>query len=273
MKKTLTILLLTLACCALGQNTWVIQSVSLTDTTSYIVDARLQDEMGNILEQRQINYGSNSIDDWTSRTVFIFESKKLTRTELFNKQHQEGKEPYAVQIYQFDKDEQKSNLTIYNLTSRDSSISLTKEFKYESDTNLIQEISTRYVDYMGNQIEPVKFIIEYKYNDKGQKIEEWAKDSEEKISDHYSFKYDQNGNLIEKRLLDEIDYLEKTVFTYKFDSQGRLESDETKFNNGQVFRRHKYVYNKDYDLKEVLEYCSETESICGKIIYEYRKEK
>ncbi len=273
MKTTLTILLSTLTLYTSGQNTWIIQKLQITDSTYSIIDARLKNHKGNILEHRGIEYGSNNIKDWVSKAVFTYDSGKLIRTDLFNQRHHRGKKPHAAHVYQFDENGQKSALTVYNLTSKDSTMSLTKEFNYMADTNLVQEISIRHIDYEGNRIEPQKSISEYRYNDRGQKIEEWTIDSEEVIRNHYSFKYDDHGNLVEKRLLDLIDYLEKTLITYTYNSQGELFTDEVRFNNGQVFRRHKYVYNQVGEIREVLEYCDETDSLCTKVIYEYRKEK
>ena len=44
---------------------------------------------------------------------------------------------------------------------------------------------------------------------------------------------------MEKRLLDKIDELEQQSYTWNYDSSGKMIENNTFFNNGKIFRRHK----------------------------------
>lgn len=252
-----------------AQDRWVEQWIYMpVNGTPRLSEAWIQDSLNNIIEKRTIDFNGKSKDNWTSKTTSEYDSTNLIRVLSYSKRFKKGKQPSAEMIVNYNSDKQKVRLEIFDKSKKDNeSLIIFTDYYYDINGNLIKEISTTTVDYMGNPSDTSLTTIHYKY-ESNRLVEEW-KSTDTLNYEHFRYKYDSNGNMIEKRLLDKLDYLEKQIFEYKYDANGNMTKDKTLFNNGDLFRKHIYKYNDKGNMIELLEFASDSDQPDVKIIYKY----
>ncbi len=232
-------------------------------------EAWLENSQKSTIEKRVIDYNGKTREDWRTLTVIEYKSNSITTTEMYSKQFERGQKPVMKILFDYDKNLKKIKAKVYSLSGdKIKDPIMYTNYIYDTADNLIKIITTSLVDFMGNPTVPKISTTEYRYKDTFL-IEEWKVAMDTSIFEHYSYKYDTTGSKVEKKLLDKIDKLEQQLYTWKYDSSGKVIEDNTFFNDGKIFRRHKFIYNERGDLVEQLEYGDESDNEMVKVTYKY----
>lgn len=270
MRLSNTILLTFIFHSILSQNRCVEQWISMpVNAPPYLSEVWIQDSLKNIIEKRTIDFNGKSRENWINKTRSEYDSNLLKRVLSYTREYKKGKKPSIEMIIDYNSDNLMISNEIYDKTKKNNlTPAIYTNYYYDCNDNIIKEITTSTIDYLGNPSDTSYIIIEYKY-DSVNLVEEWKVAEDSSIYDHFGYISDSCGNMIEKRLLDKLDYLEKEVYINNYDSTGKLIDDRTIFNNGALFRKHVYHYNSTGDLIELFEYASDTDKADVKIVYKY----
>lgn len=254
---------------ATAQTRWIEQWISMGFSKPMLSEAWIENSQKQTIERRIIDYNSTSREHWKTLTRTAFDGSKETKTEMYSKHFGNGQKPTATILFDYDKYLRKVKTSVYyNLGKKTKDPVMYTIHIYDDKSNLVSETITTLLDNSGKPTEPQVLKREYRYKDT-LLIEEWKVAKDQSIHDHFSYKYVSAGNKVEKKLLDKTDNLTKSLFTWKYDDSGRLIEDRVFFNNGEIFRRHKFIYNDTGDLVEQLEYGDERNEILVKVIYKY----
>jgi hypothetical protein len=254
-----------------AQTRWVEQRVTMGSGESNLSEAWLEDAQKNIIERRKVNFDAKTREDWMTSAKTAYNGKKITKTEMYSKEIKNGVKLSMTIVFDYDNNNRKTKSSIYfHAGTKSNDPVMFTTYIYDSNANLISETTTSTMDYLGNPTDPQVSIIEYRYQD-SLLIEEWKVAEDSATVEHYSYKYDVKGNMIEKKLLDEIDYLEKQLYTFSYDNYNRIIEDTTFLNNGKIFRRHKFIYNEAGDLIKQFEYGDETDNPLVTVTYKYEE--
>jgi hypothetical protein len=271
MKTKLSLILMLVHICLFGQNKWILEKTIWRDSINYLHKATLVDSNENELETRTFIKNTLNLESWSSKTVSNYDSRGLLKSKEYY--FVEGLIPLRkiVEYYVYNDDDYKKSIERYQIGISDSILAQELSFEYVQDSLISAMIITEYVGFSEEEIEPITYRIELLHDRAGREIEEWRIDEEGNRFMHYSKKYDRKGNLIEKRLLDELEFLEKSLWKYDYDKTNKLKEDRIYFNNGELFRKHSYQYDGEGNLIKMLEFGGRSKEPLFGIEYEYQK--
>lgn len=180
----------------------------------------------------------------------------------------EEKSLFSTIEWEYGENDRKSRSSMYYHAGGISSPMTYTTYNYDKNFNLVSETTTLLVDYSGKAIAPMVSTTEYKNKDT-LVMEEWKLGKDSLKVEHYSFKYDAHGNMVEKERLDKMVDLGIKLVTFKYNDSGKVSEDNSFFSNGEIFRRHKFIYNEVGDLITQLEYGDETDNPIVTVTYRY----
>lgn len=196
----------------------------------------------------------NGSDEQESEDIYEYDAEG----HLIRAQQRLLGEATTVSTYQYE------NGKLVRLTKKEeyNETSFLWEYKYKYDANgLLQEISesengeyagkTSYLRDGSGKIKRVIYynenggfdgMVEHKYDDAGNCIEEKEYDAQSMIS-RYIYQYDQSGHVTECRMFDK----QGVVYTYRFEygSGGELLRQSWLDGNGNVYRVEEYSFDED----------------------------
>lgn len=211
--------------------------------------------------------------------VVIKDSTGIRKGKLYKKYDFEtpyklrffNKKGYFTKIIEFDKD------TI--------SYSLTDTYKYIDDGKLAQR---EVYNKKENRITTIRHV----YNEKGEKIRIYSKNTTGGFYSEKKYKYNKKRELIKETKEDSSGFLytcnyeyekgnlvretsfygkdgKRTLYTYRYYRNGKTKEEKVFF-DGRINRSKKYRYNKQKKLIEITQYNSYNE-LFDKIVFEYNK--
>jgi len=116
------------------------------------------------------------------------------------------------------------------------------QYKYDVNNSLIERIS-----YSSSNTVNSQYKFEYKYDSEKKVIEKYKPKTN---YDRIFFKYDNDGNLIEKIIYNyydpkESDHFFEDKFTWKYDAKGNVIEETKYFSNGSIEYKKGYVFQYD----------------------------
>lgn len=246
-----------------GQITKVEEYISVDSGKYFLNNVIYKDISNRIIEKRQIDYNGKNSNDWTTLTKFEYVDSLPVRIEIKSKDNP-NELVVANNFYNSNNNQTKSIL------KRNNDTVLLSTFIYNNRKQLIEMNTISFMNYLGEKSKQVKTKKQYQYSDTIL-TEEWILTADNKKTEHYKFENKAESRKIikEKLLIDKLDYLEKQKFIEVYNDSNQLIEDYTYFNNGTLFRKHQYSYNKKNQLLEILEFGSDIDKPMVRIEYKY----
>src|SRR5262249_33791004 len=152
---------------------------------------------------------TTSREEWATLFKMEYDSTRLKRTMIFSRQFENGETPSMVIAEQYEHSK-KIMTSVYDFASdREGKNVIYITYKYNGNSQLIEETTSHLA---GVTPVPPKH---YRYQDT-LLVEEWYAADDSTISEHYTYKHNDKGKLIEKKLQIEPDILAKQLYTFKY---------------------------------------------------------
>lgn len=166
----------------LGQIIKTEEYVSLNNEDYSLSEVTYKDNSNRIIEKRKIKFDGNSSEDWITQSKLYYEDTLLVKIEIISK---DAPNIITTGLNLYDKNHKKTN----SIVKRNNDTILNIDYVYNDKMQLIEESTTTYINYFGEEATPIITTKLYKYKDT-LLSEQWVLSDKNTKIEHY--RYDMN---------------------------------------------------------------------------------